>query len=113
MVPPVGGWCWCWPPRWVCRERTSRRSWQPPATFAISGGYELTATPGWRYATGVCGVVVAGLALYAALASEVDSATRRNLLPMLRPAGGKRAVSGQLADQVTSPGREPGVRRQL
>ncbi|MGB8961133.1 MAG: GPR1/FUN34/YaaH family transporter [Pseudonocardiaceae bacterium] len=81
--------------------------------FAISGGYELTASPGWRYAAGVCGIVVAGLALYAALASEVDSATRRSLLPMLRPAQGRRAVSGRLTDQVTTLGREAGVRQQL
>jgi succinate-acetate transporter protein len=83
------------------------------ARFAISGGYELTSSPGWRSAAGVCGVVVAGLALYAALAAEVDSATRRSVLPLLRPAAGKPVVSGQLADQVATLPREPGVRQQL
>jgi succinate-acetate transporter protein len=81
--------------------------------FAISGGYELTSAPGWRYAAGVCGLVVAGLALYGAIAAEVDSATHRSLLPLLRPAMGQRAVSGQLADQVATLSREPGVRQQL
>ena len=81
--------------------------------FAISGGYELTSAPGWRYAAGVCGVVVAGMALYGALAGELDNATHRSLLPLLRPAAGQRAVSGQLADQITTLGREPGVRQQL
>jgi succinate-acetate transporter protein len=81
--------------------------------FAITGGYELTSAPGWQYASGICGVVVAGLALYAALAAEVDSATRRNLLPLLRPAPGQRAVSGRLTDQTQTLPREAGVRQQL
>ena len=83
------------------------------ARFAISGAYELASAPGWRYAAGVCGVVVAGLALYGALAGEVDSATRSSLLPLLRPPAGQRAVSGQLANQVATLSREPGVRQQL
>jgi hypothetical protein len=73
------------------------------ARFAISGGYEVTSAPGWRYAAGVCGIVVAGLALYGALAGEMGNATRRNLLPLPRPAAGRRAVSGQLADPVAPP----------
>lgn len=81
--------------------------------FAITGGYELTSAPGWQYASGICGVVVAGLALYAALAAEVDSATRRSLLPLLRPAPGQRAVSGRLTDQTQTLPREAGVRQQL
>jgi len=81
--------------------------------FAITGGYELTSAPGWQYASGICGVVVAGLALYAALAAEVDSATRRNLLPLLRPESGQRAVSGRLTDQTQTLPREAGVRQQL
>ena len=81
--------------------------------FAISGGYELTGHQVWQYASGVCGIVVAGIAAYAALAAEVDSATRRNLLPMLRPPHGQRAVSGRLPEQVQTLGREAGVREQL
>jgi succinate-acetate transporter protein len=81
--------------------------------FAITGGYELTGAAVWQYASGVCGIVVAGIAAYAALAAELDSATRRSLLPMLRPAYGQRAVSGQLPEQVQTLGREAGVREQL
>ena len=83
------------------------------ARFAISGGYELTGAAVWQYASGVCGIVVAGVAVYAALAAEMDSATRRNLLPMLRPPHGQRAVSGRLPEQVQTLGREAGVRAQL
>ena len=81
--------------------------------FAITGGYELTSVPGWQHASGICGVVLAGLALYAALAAEVDSATRRSVLPLLRPARGRRAVSGRLTDQTQTLPREAGVRQQL
>lgn len=81
--------------------------------FAISGGYELTSAAVWQYASGVCGIVLAGLALYAALATEVDSAARRDLLPLLRLAYGRRAVSGQLAEQMETLPLEAGVRQQL
>jgi uncharacterized protein len=81
--------------------------------FAITGGYELTSVPGWQYASGICGVVAAGLALYAALAAELDSAARRSLLSLLRPARGQRAVSGRLTDQIQTLPREAGVRQQL
>jgi uncharacterized protein len=67
----------------------------------------------WQHASGLCGIVLAGLALYAALATEVDSATRRDLLPLLRTAYGRRAVSGQLAEQMETLPREAGVRQQL
>jgi uncharacterized protein len=83
------------------------------ARFAVTGGYELTSAAVWQYASGICGIVVAGLVLYAALAAEVDSATRRSLLPLLRPAYGRRAVSGLLAEQMETLGREAGVRQQL
>ncbi|MCA1834834.1 MAG: GPR1/FUN34/YaaH family transporter [Actinobacteria bacterium] len=83
------------------------------ARFAITGGYELTGAAVWQYASGVCGIVVAGVAVYAALAAEVDSATRRSVLPMLRPAHGQRAISGRLPEQVETLGREAGVREQL
>ena len=81
--------------------------------FAITGGYELSSAAGWQYASGVCGIVVAALALYAALAAELDSANRRTVLPLLRPAFGRRAVSGRLAEQLETLPREAGVRQQL
>jgi succinate-acetate transporter protein len=81
--------------------------------FAVTGGYELTSAQEWQYAAGVCGIVVAGLALYAALASEMDSVTRRSVLPLLRQSLGRRAVSGRLAEQVETLACEAGVRQQL
>jgi uncharacterized protein len=83
------------------------------AHFAISGGYQLTSAAVWQHASGLFGIALAGLALYAALATEIDSATRRNILPLLRTAYGQRAVSGQLAEQIETLPREAGVRQQL
>jgi succinate-acetate transporter protein len=81
--------------------------------FALGGGYQLTSATVWQHASGLCGIVLAGVALYAALAAEIDSATRRNLLPLLRLAYGRRVMSGQLADQMETLPREAGVRQQL
>lgn len=81
--------------------------------FVLSGGYQLTSATVWQHASGLCGIVLAGLALYAALATEIDSATRRDLLPLLRLTYGRRTVSGQLAEQMETLPREAGVRQQL
>jgi hypothetical protein len=81
--------------------------------FALGGGYQLTSAAAWQHASGICGIVLAGVALYAALAAEIDSATRRSLLPLLRLAYGRRAMSGQLADQMETLPREAGIRQQL
>ncbi len=83
------------------------------ATWAVLGVTSLTTPPqATSPGLGIL-LVVAGLALYAALAAEVDSATRRSLLPLLRPAPGQRAVSGRLTDQTQTLPREAGVRQQL
>lgn len=81
--------------------------------FGITGGYELIDSPAWEFAAGVAGVVLAGLALYGALAAELDSALRRTVLPLGRPARARRAVSGRLDDAVRRIAREAGVREQL
>ncbi len=40
--------------------------------FLITADYELTAQPGWKAASGIAGLVLAGVALYAGLALELD-----------------------------------------
>lgn len=52
--------------------------------FGIDGGYQLVGSPGWRYASGVAGIVVAALAAYGALAFELEGALGRAVLPVLR-----------------------------
>lgn len=67
---------------------------------AALAGYELSASTAWRTTAGVIGLVLAGLALYAALAFELEGAYQRRILPI-----GRRSSAVERG--------EPGVRRQL
>ena len=62
--------------------------------------YELSSSTGWQTTTGVIGLVLAGLALYTALALELEGAYQRRSLPI-----GRRSSAVDRG--------EPGVRRQL
>lgn len=75
--------------------------------FAVTGVYELTASPVWRTAAGCVGLGVAVLALYAALALELEGAHRREVLPVGRRGPVRQAAVGE------EPAREPGVRSRL
>jgi uncharacterized protein len=68
--------------------------------FAVTGGFHLTASPDWKAAAGWVGLALAVLALYAALALELEGAQGRMVLPL-----GRRAPA--------EPAGEPGVRPQL
>lgn len=81
--------------------------------FAVSGVYELTGAPVWQHAAGIAGLVIAGIAAYAAVALELEAAVGRAVLPVLRHHQGRRAMSGRLSDQVVGVARAPGVRGQL
>ena len=48
--------------------------------FATAGLYELTASPTWEDIAGVTGLVLCGLALYAALAMALEDARRETSL---------------------------------
>jgi succinate-acetate transporter protein len=67
--------------------------------FTLSGVAELTGSVAWRHAAGIVGVVLAGLAFYAAAALALEAAVGHDILPVLRRGG-----------EVV---REPGVRRGL
>lgn len=68
--------------------------------FAVTGAYELTGSGGWKGAAGLVGLVLAAVAVYAALAMELEGTTGRTVLPL-----GRR---GSL-----DVGEEPGVRPRL
>jgi succinate-acetate transporter protein len=70
--------------------------------FAVTGGYQLTGSAGWKVTAGWVGVALGLLALYAALALELEASHRRTILPVGRRGPGKPAIS-----------EEPGVRLQL
>ena len=70
--------------------------------FALTGVAELTGSVAWRHGAGIVGVILAGLAFYAAAALALEAATGRAVLPVLRrrrgrcltsPAGGPSSSS--------------------
>jgi hypothetical protein len=79
------------------------------ARFACAGVYELTNRTGWETATGVIGVVLTGLAWYAALALLLENVSGRPLLPTLRPASAATRTE-VLANDLSDLATEPGVR---
>jgi hypothetical protein len=60
--------------------------------FATTGLYELTASPTWEDIAGVTGLVLCGLALYAALAMALEDARRETSLPVLRRGLGRTSL---------------------
>jgi uncharacterized protein len=81
--------------------------------FASAGVYELTGSTTWEAVTGWIGVVLCGLALYAALASLLEGAQGRTVLPLGRRQRGRIAVEGGYSEQTLGVVHEPGVRLQL
>lgn len=78
--------------------------------FFFTGIYQLTANPDVQYAAGVVGLVLLGVAFYAALALELEDVRRKTVLPLLRLGAGKASVEGNMDDQLE---REAGVREEL
>jgi uncharacterized protein len=81
--------------------------------FFITGIYELTANTDVQQAAGVLGLVLLGVAFYAALALEIEDVRRKTVLPVLRLGMGKESMEGNMEDQLTRIEREAGVREQL
>lgn len=80
--------------------------------FVLTGLYERFGGLAWEHAAGWEGIVLAGLALYAALASDLEGALQHVVLPLGRHGPGAKAVQQSLADQLGELEREPGVRQQ-
>jgi uncharacterized protein len=80
--------------------------------FVLTGLYEKLGGTGWEHAAGWEGLVLAGLALYATLAVDLESALRRTVLPLGRRSGGL-STDQRLRDQLPEVEGEPGVRSQL
>jgi uncharacterized protein len=81
--------------------------------FASTGIYQLTASPGWEDITGILGLLLCALAIYAALAMALEDARRSTLLPLGRIGAGRESVEGNLGEQLERIEREAGVREQL
>lgn len=83
------------------------------ARFFLTGAYQMTGDGGWNHASGICGLVVAGLALYAAFALSIEDTHDRTWLPIGRRRTGREAMAGSFADELIGVEHEAGVRQQL
>ena len=81
--------------------------------FALTEVYELTGNTEWEHASGWWGVGVCLVALYAAMAFEIEDTRRRPVLPVGRRGAGRRALTGDLGDDLVEVRHEAGVREQL
>ncbi|MET9315441.1 hypothetical protein ABZX12_26810 [Kribbella sp. NPDC003505] len=81
--------------------------------FLVAGGYELTGSQGWERTSGVLGLLLLGLALYAGFAAGLEDATGKTVLPLGRRGKGKVAMHGNLVEQVNEIPNQPGVRTKL
>lgn len=81
--------------------------------FATTGVYEWTGSTGWQVAAGWVGLVLCVLAGYAALAMILEDTRHRTVLPLLRRAAGRGAMTRDLAGQLRDIDHEAGIRDQL
>ena len=82
--------------------------------FTVTAVTGLTQSDGLRHTTGILGLVVAAVALYAALALELeDNAVEDTLLPTFRVRDSARALTAPLHVQVEQLENEAGVRKNL
>lgn len=81
--------------------------------FWVTAAYEWGGPHPWETAAGVVGVALAALAVYAALAFEMEDQRRETVLPTFRRGAGTTAMTGDLAAQVSRAHNEAGVRKQL
>lgn len=79
------------------------------ARFALEGVYQSGGGGAWKDASGIMGLVLAGVVFYALIAFELEGQARRQLLPTFRrERGGPGPHGGVLVDDLV---REPGVRQ--
>jgi uncharacterized protein len=74
--------------------------------FAVTGVYQLDGGATWKAAAGWTGLVLAVVALYTALALQLEGGGERTVLPVGRRGNGRLPEGPELL-------REPGVRAQL
>ncbi|WP_274543371.1 GPR1/FUN34/YaaH family transporter [Streptomyces sp. DH-12] len=81
--------------------------------FFLTGAYHLSGGTAWKEAAGITGLVLTAVALYAALAFEVEDVRHRAVLPTLRRGSGAGAFDGTSGHQFADVIKEAGVRREL
>ena len=63
--------------------------------FGLTGVAELDGSVAWRHAAGIVGVVLAGVAFYAAAALALEAAAGQAVLPVMRRGGDHAAARSQ------------------
>ncbi len=81
--------------------------------FALTAIYEFTGGRAWEQVSGWWGIALCVLALYSALAFEIEDTERRTVLPVGRRRLGKKVMQGGLGTELYRVEREAGVREQL
>lgn len=81
--------------------------------FCLSGVDGLTHAHAWTDAAGYAGFAVAAVALYGALALELESVRQKPLLPTFRVRSARRALEESFREQIEAAEHEPGVRQTL
>lgn len=81
--------------------------------FLLTGVYQLTGVAAVQYAAGIEGLVLVAVALYAALALQLEDLQHEAVLPTLRRGRGKASMEGNIEEQIKNIDSEAGVREQL
>ena len=81
--------------------------------FLLTGLYELNGHRGLEHAAAIVGFVLAGIALYSALATTVEDVQGRPALPMGRRKKAMAALDAPFPTQLEGLEHEAGVRQQL
>jgi succinate-acetate transporter protein len=81
--------------------------------FVLAGIFEHSGSVAVRHASAYEGLALAALAIYAAIALDVESVRRKTVLPLGRTGLGREALRGGAEEQVERVQNEAGVRRQL
>ncbi|MCZ2816019.1 GPR1/FUN34/YaaH family transporter [Modestobacter sp. VKM Ac-2984] len=81
--------------------------------FVTTGIYEMNASPDWKAVAGWVGIALAAVALYTALALELEGAQENTVLPVGRRGPGRAAMDGEGPLEPDSLAEEAGVRPQL
>lgn len=79
----------------------------------MTGVAHLSGSPGWEAAAGWVGLLLAGLALYAATAFGLEAVRHESVLPLLRRDGTGNDEAKTLTSQLLHLSAEPGIRPQL
>ncbi|WP_017574713.1 GPR1/FUN34/YaaH family transporter [Nocardiopsis kunsanensis] len=81
--------------------------------FSLTGLSEMTSSPVAETAAGAAGLVLAFLALYTALALELEDSKGYAVLPLFRHGDASLATRHDIGDQTKGLARETGVRAEL